>query len=74
MRPHITVLCYRQPAGVSNDEKVFFAKKGQETLIFRAKKCMIYANEMSYIQINAKMLLNLTKMSKKKKQFDGFEQ
>ncbi len=35
---------------------------------------MIYANGMSYIQINAKMLLNLTKMSKKKKQFDGFEQ
>ncbi len=49
-------------------------KKWPETLIFRAKKCMIYANEMSYIQINAKMLLNLTKMSKKKKQFDGFEQ
>lgn len=49
-------------------------KKGPETLIFRAKKCMIYANGMSYIQINAKMLLNLTKMSKKKKQFDGFEQ
>lgn len=49
-------------------------KKGPETLIFRSKKCMIYANGMSYIQINAKMLLNLTKMSKKKKQFDGFEQ